>query len=842
MILNNMSSNQETTTVKRGRLFSWISGLRQEIVFSLRALIKHPALAAIPTLSTATGIGACSLIFAVANFALFRPLPVASGPALMSITGGNAKSGEVGNSISYPDFLDIRKARSFQNVAAYFPMMPAAISLNGSEPRRYWGTIASANYFDVVRCGLSLGRGFNAELDDTPGAPPVIVISHRLWTLRFGADPGVLGRTIVLNNRSLTVIGVAPPNFLGTDVALVSDFWIPFSLRDIVTPVLPASNLDNFADRDAQWLFALARLREGATTQQAAAELRVMARRLAASYPATNRDRTFHVERAGQVTPALRHAIVTFFILLMIIAALVLLTACANVANLLLARAYARRQEIATRMALGAGSSRLIRQLLTESVLLAVPGGALGCVIAYAGAHGLGRLRLPIELPVDLAVSLDWRVLAFCAALSVLTGLVFGFASALSLIRQNLVAGLRGQFSEQVRTRWWNARNLLVIAQIAICVLLLTCAGLFFRSLESSRSAQTGMTHRDIGLISFDPTLQLTAAERDRAAENVLQAVRAVPSIQSAALTTSVPLSLAGVSGSVTPGDEAATGDRARTSVDIYEVSPGFFDTLGIPFFTGEDFRRGQNHDEVVILNSAAAKRLFPGQNALGRQIETDEKLILRVIGVVATSKSRSIVELPRPCIYRPLSAGDLHSITGVTLLFRTTGTPANFLRRVSDAIRQVDPGVALFDIRTMAEHLSNALLFQRVAAFLFGATGLIGLLIAALGVYGVISFLVARQTKEIGIRMALGASRQQILANVLRRGITLTISGALIGLCIAFLVGKGVASFLYGVAPTDSITFAVVPLLLSTIVLAACAFPAFRAASVNPLDSIRYQ
>jgi predicted permease len=836
-----MNINQQKASAWPSRSYSWISDIRQDIGFSLRGLIKHPTLAAIPMLSTAVGIGACSLIFAVANFALFRPLPVSSPPTLMSITSGNAKTGETGNAMSYPDFLDLSKARSFRNTAAYFPMMPAAITVNASEPRRYWGTIASANYFDVVTCGMSLGRGFDAELDDTPGAAPVVVIGHRLWIALFNGDPGVLGRTIRLNNRSLAIIGVAPAHFVGTDVGLASDFWIPFSLRDLVTPVLPSSRLDNFADRDAQWLFAVGRLREGITKEQAAAESKVIAEGTAAAYPATNKDRTFHVERAGQLAPALRHAIVIFFTLLMIIAALVLLTACANVANLLLARGYARHKETTIRLALGAGRSRLIAQLLTENVLLALPGGVLGCIIAYAGAHGLRSLHLPIELPVDLAISLDWRVLSFCAVLSVLTGLVFGLAPALKLTRQGLVAGLAGQFSEQVRTRWWDARNILAITQIAICAVLLTFASLFFRSLESSRSADTGMAHRNVGLISFDPALQLTAAERDRTAEAVLQTVQAISGVQSAALTSSMPLSLAGVSGSVTSGDKAATGDSRRTMVDIYEVSPGFFDTLGISFLAGEDFRRGQNQDDVVILNLAAANKLFPGQNAVGRQVQTDGKP-RRVIGLVATSKSRSIVEEPRPSIYRPLSIGNLHSITGVTLLFRSMGNPLNHMRRISDALRGVDPGVALFDIRTMDEHLANALLFQRVTALLFGVTGLIGLVIAVLGLYGVISFLAAQQTKAIGIRMALGASRRQVVVGVLRKGITLTISGVLVGLGAAFLVARGVAAFLYGVAPTDPITYLVVPLLLSAIALAACALPAFRAANVDPLDSIRYQ
>jgi predicted permease len=841
MVYLEMKSEQGKI-IRRIRSSRWISGIRHDIAFGLRALIRHPALVLIPTLSTGIGIGACSLVFAVTNFAFFRPLPVASGQALMSITGGNAKTGEVGSAISYPDFLDMRELRSFKSVAAYFPMMPAAISIDGSEPRRYWGTIASANYFDVVRCGVSPGRGFDPQLDDVPGAPPVIVISHRFWTSRLNADLKVLGHTIIFNNRSLTIIGIAPPHFVGTDVALASDFWIPFSLRDLVTPVLPTSNIDIFADRNARWLFGLTRLREGATIEQAAAELRVTAQRLAVSYPTTNRDHSLHIELAGQVTPTVRHAILRFFILLMVVASLVLVTVCANTVNLLLARGYSRRQEIATRMALGAERLRLIRQMLIESMLLAMPGGVLGCIITCIGTYGLARLPLPIDLPLNLDVSLDWRVMVFCSVLSTLIGLAFGTASALHLIKQDIVAGLRGQFSKQHGIRWLNMRNLLVIIQTAVCALLLTCAGLFLHSLKSSLSAPTGMTHQNVGIISFDPTLQLASEERDRIAENILQAVREIPGIQSAALTTSVPLSLAGVSGSVTRSDELRGVDRIRIPVDIYDVSPGFFDTLGIQFLSGEDFRSGQRHDPVVILNWAAAERLFPGQNAVGRQIETDGKQSLRIIGVVKTSKSRSIVETPRSCIYRPLSVGDVHSITGVIILFRTAGNPVNFVRPVSETIRHVDPGVALFNIQTMAEHLSNALLFQRVAAFLFVTMALIGLLIASLGLYGLLNFLVSRQTKEIGIRMAIGASRQQILADVLRRGMILTIAGILIGVSVAILVGKGVASFLYGVTSTDLNTFLVVPLLLVAISILACLVPAFRAANINPIDAIRYE
>jgi len=837
-----MTSHSSSTNTHREPRSSWWMELRRDLSLSLRALVRHPAVAVIATLSTAVGIGACSLIFAVANFALFRPLPVPAPASLLSITGANARTGEAGNAISYPDFLDLAQASALRDSAAYFPMAPAAIALDGGQPRRYWGTIASANYFDVLGSGFFLGRGFNPAVDNSPGAPPVVILSHRLWTSYFGADRAIVGRAIRLNDRRVTVVGVASPGFLGTDVGLASDFWIPFSLRDLAAQLLPVSKLDLFADRNAQWLFVLGRLRRDITARQCAAQIATIAQRLSTAYPGTNKDRAFHCESAGQLSPAMRGAILLFFAVLMILAALVLLTACANVANLLLARGYARHEEIATRMALGAKRSRLVRQLLTENIVLALPGGVLGCLLACLGARAMRSLRLPVELPVDLSVSLDWRLVLFCAALALFTGIVFGLAPTLQLVRRDMVAGLANQFSQQARTRWWSLRNLLTVTQIAICVVLLACAGLFWRSLRFSQTAQTGMERRDVGFISFDPSLFFSTAPQSPSLDTLLDKVRSVPGVRTAALTTTVPLSMVGVSGIVKPVENADSNTKNGLSADIYNVSPGFFATLGIRLLAGEDFRRDPGQDDLVILNMAAAASLFPGQNAIGRQILIADSKSLRVIGVVATSKSRNIVETPRPCLYQPLAGRDLHSIMGVTLMFRSPGDPTAYLRPLSDAIHAVDPGVALFDVGTMEQHLSNALLFQRIMAMLLEATGATGLFIAAFGIYGVVSFLVARQTKEIGIRIALGASRRQILVGVLRKGLSLSLCGILIGLFLALLVARGISAFLYGVTATDPMTFAVVPLLLLPIVVLACLVPALRAANADPLKSIRYQ
>jgi putative ABC transport system permease protein len=819
----------------------WLADLMQDLRIGARAISRRPGTAVVPILSSALGISACSLIVAVANMALFRPLPVANGAGLMSISAQNLKTGEIGSAISYPDYRELSAARSLEKMAAYFPMMPAAISANGTEPRRYWGTIATANYFDAVKPGFSLGRGFEPSRDDRPGSPPVIVLSHHLWFSRFGGDPGAIGRAIIVNGRNTTVVGIARPGFWGTDVAMVSDFWLPMSMRDAVVSMLPANQLDVFADRNANWLFGVGRLARGVTREHADAEVKVIARRLAAGYPATNQNRSFYVERAGQLAPAVRRAMLVFFILLLSVCGLVLLTACANTANLLLARATARNKEMATRRAVGADAGRLVRQLLTESILLALLGGALGYLIANLGAHCFGRLRLPMALPVDLSVRLDIRVLAFCTGLSFLTGVVFGLAPALHAVRQNLISGLKNEPVRLGRSRWVNVVNLLMIGQVAICMVLLICSGLFLRTLNSARTAETGMAYRNVVLIGFDPFLQGAPGRNSDRLDEILRRVRAVPGVDAAALTTTVPLSLAGVSGSVTADDNPDHKDRSLEA-DIYRTSAGFFETLGIRLISGEDFRAGDER-QVAILNRAAADRLFHGRNPLDRSVRIDDGSMLRVIGIVATTKSRMIVETARPCIYRPInSAGGANSLTGLTLLARVQGSPGNYAPQVTAAMREVDRGLPVFDVRTMEQHMDDALLLQRAGAFLFGIAGCIGVILAAAGLYGLISFSVTLQTKEMGIRMALGARRSQILSSVLFRGLRLTAAGSALGLVLAVILGKGIASLLYGVTPLDRFTFASVTVFLLVTALAACLVPALRAANVPPVSSIRME
>jgi putative ABC transport system permease protein len=819
----------------------WPGDLLRDMAFAVRTVRRQPGFAAAAALSAALGIGACSLIFGIANYALFRPLPVDDPSRLISISGMNLRRGKVGGSISYPDFEDLRQARSFQGMTAFFQFMPATISSNG-EPRRYWGSVATANYFQVVRPPFVIGGGFDPERDDRKGAPAVVVLSYQLWRSRFGSDRTVVGRNIELNGRKATVLGVTGPGFQGTEAMFFSDFWIPFSMLDSLAQA--GMGGDRLHDRGGQWLMAAGRLRDGFSEKTAAAEIEGIGRRLSGAYPATNQDRGFHIERAGQVNPGFRKMIVVFFVLLLSAAVLVLCTACANVANLLLARASARQKEIATRLAIGAGRGRLVRQLLTESVMLALIGGTGGYAIAQLGASSIGRSRIPLAMPVDLTVSLDYRVMLFCMALSALTGVIFGLVPALRATRPNLLGALKDERVGLGRSRRFGLRNLLVVAQVTICMVLLICSGLFLRSFYSARGIDPGFTHRNLLMAAFDPSLNRYSPSETRSiVDSILERTRALPGVESATLTNSVPLSLEGTQNAFVPEGHSGSGEQRKVSADIYAVAPRFFETFGIRMIGGEDFRPGVPAEDIAIVNQELADRAFPKQNPIGRRIFYLGRLV-RITGVVATTKSRTIGEDPRPCLYFPI-AREMRgndSLTGITLVARTHGDPAGYATAVRRTIRDIDPSLAVFDVRTMDTQLSQALFVPRAAAMLFGLAGLMGMLISTVGIYGVISFAVARQTKEIGIRMALGARQTQVLGMVLRQGLALTVTGSAIGLGLALALSRVAASLLYGVSPTDALTFLLVPAFLLLIALSACLVPARRAASLDPTVALRYE
>jgi predicted permease len=814
----------------------WLTDLIQDTAYGFRTIGKQPGFTSVAILSAALGIGACSTIFGLANFALFRPLPVEQPSRLAGISGKNLARGRVGTSLTYPDFEDLRQARSFQGMSAFFQFLPATVSGNG-EPQRFWGSVVSANYFDVVRPAFVTGRGFDAAHDDTKGGPPVVVISNRLWHSRFSADPGLVGRTIEMNSRKVTVVGIAGPGFLGTEQMFYSDFWVPFSMLDTLGDAGTTS--ERLRQRDSQWLLAVGRLRDGISMAAAAAEIEVIGQCLRAVYPATNRDGGFHVERAGQLNPGIRKMAVVFFGLLLVVSALVLCTACANIANLLLARASARQKEIATRLAIGAGRGRVVRQLLAESVMLALLGGIAGYAIALFGAAAISRSRIPLAMPVDLAISLDYRVMLFSIGLSALTGIIFGLAPALRTTRPDLVGSLKDQPVRFGHSRRYGLRNLLVVAQVTICMVLLICSGLFLRSLQSAAHTETGFAHHNLLLLAFDPSLnRYSAAQTQRLVDAMVERTRAIPGVESVTFASSIPLAMEGTQNGFLPEDS-----KTPITADIYNIAPGYFETFGIPLLAGEDLRAGTGGADTVIVNQALAAKAFPNQNPIGRRIGYFGKT-LRITGMVATTKSRTISEDPHSILYFPI-ANNLRgndSLTGMTLVLRTRSNPAAFAPVVRQTIREIDPALAIWDVRTMEAHLSQALFAPRAAAVLFGFGGLMGLLISTIGIYGVINFAVARQTREIGVRMALGARRAQVLTMVLKQGLLLTFTGSGIGLALALALSRVAGSLLYGVSATDALTFIAVPLFLLTVALSACLIPARRAASLDPIRALRYE
>jgi macrolide transport system ATP-binding/permease protein len=817
----------------------WTDQLRQDVRYAVRTIGRAPGFAVIAVGSSALGIGACAVMFAILNAAIFRPLPVDQSGRLMSVSQSDRRTGEAGNELSYPDFRDLRLARSFEGIAAYNPLLPVSMGVRG-DPQRHWGSLATANYFAVVKPGFAAGRGFDASREDTPGEPPVVVLSHDLWRRRFAGDRRIVGRTISINNRAATVIGVTAAGFRGTDVGFVPEFWIPFSMIDEDRVHSgPASE-----NRQRYWLRAVARLRPGIDAQAAHAELDTIARRLNSTHTGGDEHRGFHVERAGQLDPRLRRMALALFSVSLGVTALVLLAGCTNVANLLLGRALSRRREIAARMALGASRPRLLRQLLTESLMLALLGGIGGWIITAQVSSLFGLLRTPFGWPLDLAISLDYRALLFCIALSVITAIAFGLVPALRATRLEVITDLKADARSGAAVGRFCLRHGLVVAQVAICTVLLVCMGLFLRSLQAAQGMDLGLAKRNLLLLAFDPGLDRRPdSQSQQLLRHVLERAQAVPGVESATLTTAVPLTFIVSNSDFVPVESATNPQAPRVHTDIYAVGPHFFATMGISFLAGEDFRFDQPRTGgLAIVNDAFARAAFPnGWSPIGRRVLGDGKR-LEIVGLVATAKSRTIGEDPRPTIFLPIlteySAAE--NPRGITLVVKTSEPAASYASQLREVLRRADPSLAVFDVRTMETHLREALIGSRLAWALSAVAGCIGAVIAVVGMYGVISFAVARRRREFGIRLAIGARPREILMMILRQGLTLAFVGTAVGFLAALGLTRFGASLLYGVSPTDRMTFVIVPSFLMAVALLACMLPARAAARLDPVEVLR--
>jgi len=815
-----------------------VTKLSQDVRYAVRTLIKTPGVTLAIVISIALGIAANTTVFSIAEGLLWGVLPVRESHSLVSFPDG-------GETFSYPDYVDYRDQTVdvFEGgVCAYFAFVPASIGGAG-EPERVWGQVVSGNYFSVVGVTPALGRGIVPDEDKAVGRDQVVVLSHSLWRRRFGSDPGIIGRGILLNGQRYTVVGVAPRGFIGTDNGVLAEFWAPLAMTEQLLPDL-AEDLPR-TKRNDSWLSMIARLKPGVSLAQATTTMNVVKKRINATYHRESRyeQRPVILARAGGLIGGSETQAWGLVAVLMVVVGFVLLVACANVANLLLARATGRQRETAIRLAVGAGRWRLVRQLLTESILLALAGAAVGVGCATVAVRAISRVEVPFPFPVVFHFGVDLRVLACTASLSILTGILFGLAPALRATRPDLVVMLKNESPIFGGMRGFGLRNALVVAQVALSLVLLAGAGLFLRSLRNASSIDLGMKPNNILLLGVDPKLHNYSPEKTRQFLSQLRdRVSALPGVRTVSFVDSFPLSIGG-----TGGDFYAKGSKAggaeRVNANIYRVGAAFFEGMGIPLLRGRDFNRQTDDEHVAIINQTMARHMFGNEDPLGRQV-TNSEVQYTVVGMARDSKSRKLDEEPTDCAYLFLEPAPqkVMSFYGISVLVKTSVNPRTLIRPVRAQVNALDPSMAIFNTGTMQEHVDKSMLFPQVCATLLAVFGAVGLTLATVGLYGVMSYSVRRRRREIGIRMALGANPGSVLAMVLRQSLTLTALGLSIGLAIALALGRFTTSLLYGLSGTDHITLITVSALLFLVAFAASLFPAYGAARVAPAAVLHYE
>lgn len=798
----------------------------QDLTYAFRRLRQSPGFAAAAIISIGLGVAANSTIFSMVSAFVLRTAPVGD-PATM-VTLYTTERGECCNNFSWPLYTDVRdQVKSFSGVTAYFPLVPASIGGLG-EPERVWGQAATSNFFDVAQLRMPLGRGFTPDEERLR----VIVLSHGLWQRRFGADPAIAGKSIILSGRPFTVVGVAPPAFRGLELPLNPEFWVPLGNLDDLMPKVCGDR----TSRTAGCLEVAARLRPGVTAPQAEAELAVLGQRLSQVYPDADKNRGFRLAPAGGLPIRYKASVKMFLAALTVVVLLVLGIACANVANLLLAQAAGRQREMAVRLALGATRGRLLRQMLTESVLLALCGGMLGVALSLWTTQALSTFRLPVPISISLRVGVDGNVLLYTLVVSLGAGLLFGLAPAWAASRPILADAIR---------RRGRLSGVLVISQIALSLVLLCATGLFLRSLQSAAGIDVGFRSYGVITMAVDPALHGYSSQRTLQFLTQLRArVVNLPGVAAAGWTDVLPLSMGGRRDGfhVEGRPRAASADEA--SVDLYMVSAGYFDSMGMPRIAGRDFGNERaDAPKVAVVNEAFAQRLFGRENPIGQRV-TGPSGTYQVIGLVSNIKSRTLGEETRAVLYRSIAQdmGSEPSFLGYSLLVRSQGDNAPVANTVRREIQAIDPTLAIFNAETMDEHLRDALFLPRLAGTLFGICGGVGLLLASVGLYGVMSYAVSRRRREIGIRLALGAQTGDVQRLIVGQGMLLTAIAVALGLAAALAAAKLSTTLLYGVRPHDLATFTVVPVFLTAIAALACWIPSRRAAQVEPLTALRHE
>jgi predicted permease len=818
----------------------------QDLKFGVRILLKHKGFTAVAVLTLALGIGANTAIFSLTNALLLRSLPVPQPEQLVTVSRGDGS----GEPLSYPDFVALRERNEALSglAASHF----AEVSFgNGSRSEMLRGELVSSDYFDVLRLQPALGRGFLPE--EERSAQPVVVLSHGLWQSRFGGKAQIIGQTITLHRQQYTVIGVAPAGFNGMTEMFRTDLWLPLRMLPQARPMFQTS----LSNRHAQVFAAIGRLKSGVQLQQAQTSLETINRQIEIAEPPpaeqrrdADEDRSLKLAHPqGIGLPHFRRRAQIAAGLLFVVVGIVLLIACANVANLLLARAAVRRKEIAVRLALGASRFRLMRQLLTESALLGLLGAGAGLLLAFWINRVLMSLKppMPESWGFRLDLQLDPLVLGFTLLLALAVSLLFGLVPALAASKPDVVPALKDEMSTGARRgrfRRFNLRNTLVVTQLAVSLVLLIAAGLFIRSLRQMQNVDPGFQTENRLALSFNLDQEgYDDAKGQEFARQLLERVRALPGVQSAAAANYLPLGFMALAEPVTIDGRATSPDSLPPMAAAQRIGLDYFRTMGTPFVRGRDFtpRDSANAPAVAIINETMARRFFPDEDPIGKRLrignpESNPQL-REVIGVVKDTLIRSIGEEPMPVTYRPLA--QQHS-QWLTLVAHTAGNPKVLLPALRHEVQTLDENLPVQEIKTLDEIVAFSFWPMRMGAGLVGAFGLLGLLLASVGLYGVMSYAVAARTREIGVRMALGAERNDVLRLVVGQGLRVALFGVGAGLLLAFAVTRVLQRFLFGIGAADPLTFACVAALLTLVALLACYLPARRAAKVDPLVALR--
>jgi predicted permease len=796
----------------------------QDVRLALRRLGHSPGFTTVTIATLALAIGANTTTFSALNQFLLRPLPVERPKELVFLNSAS------GVTHSYPDYLDFRdRTRSLSGLAAY-RIQPVGWSQAGKNSH-IWGYEATGNYFDVLGVHAILGRTFTPEDDRMSSPHPVIVLSYTAWQTRFAGDRDIAGKTVKLNGLDYTILGVAPKGFFGTEVLLSPEFWVPMAMERQIEP-----GNDWLENRNTRNSWLLGRLKPGATIRQAEDDLNTIAVDLARSYRG-DEGLKIQISAPGLIGSALRGPVLGFAAVLMALAGMVLLIACVNIAGIMLARAGDRRKEMSIRLALGAPRWNLIRPLLTESLLLSLAGSLAGVLIARWLLGLLGAFRTPISLPANMSLALDSRVLLFTTGLCFLTTLLFGLAPAIQSARVDLLPALKNQLAGKFRRV--QIRDLLVGAQVVLSLVLLVGTVLVVRSLQRAIGIDIGFNPRHAVVVTFDVGLNGYSEDRGKAFERQLtDRLAALPGIESMALSNWLPLGIAqSNTGIVAEGKPVPPASKVPRAY-FYNVTPGYFRTMQTRLISGRDFDR---HDRmgatpVAIVNQALARRLFPNEDALGKRVKQNG-VLMQIVGIVQDGKYQSLNDTSTGAIFWP-RAQRYDSV--MTIIARSSIPADELLRSIQKTVLSLDPTLPFFQAGSLEEHMSLPLLPARIAALMLGAFGVLAVILAATGVYGTLAYAISRRTREIGIRVAVGATGTNILLLVLRRAALIVGSSSALGVALALAVGRYFSPILYGVSPKDPVTYALAVALMGAVALMACYTPARRALRIEASMALR--